>query len=198
MFWASVKTMSIASSSVSRAILVSRHYCKKMQQKLRISEAVSGSNVGANIKVQVTNNSCIVRICLLYLTKVSSSELPSCNVIHAVHFCITKTCIFGCFLFAFALWNLQGNLNTIRRSGGQSNLLLHCSAVHRTHWGHTFCDGLLCEMNKWLNSVLLCVAGMGSLCPTSEEEPLPSPERRQLFAVLADSCQFRAQQPVST
>lgn len=70
MFRASVKTLSIASSSVSRAILVSRHYCKKIQQKLRISEAVSGSNVGANIKVQVTNTSCIVRICLLYLKSV--------------------------------------------------------------------------------------------------------------------------------
>lgn len=53
-------------------------------------------------------------------------------------------------------------------------------------------------MNKWQNSVLLSVAGMGSLCPTTEEEPLPSPERRQLFAALADSCQFRTEQPVST
>lgn len=52
--------------------------------------------------------------------------------------------------------------------------------------------------NKWLTSVLLCVAGMGSLCPTPEEEPLPSLERWKLPSVLANSCQFRAQQPVST
>lgn len=55
MFRASVKTLSLASSSsFSRAILVCyRNYCKKIQKKLRISEAVSVLNVGANVKVQV-------------------------------------------------------------------------------------------------------------------------------------------------
>lgn len=54
MFRASVKTLSLASSSsFSRAILVChRNYCKKIQKKLRISEAVSVLNVGANVKVQ--------------------------------------------------------------------------------------------------------------------------------------------------
>lgn len=52
-------------------------------------------------------------------------------------------------------------------------------------------------MNRWINCVWLSVAGMDSLCPIPEEEPLPSPERRQLSAVLANSRQFTAEQPVS-
>lgn len=54
MFRTAVKTLSLASSTfISRAVLGSRHYCKKIPTKLRVSEAVSGLNVGANIKVQV-------------------------------------------------------------------------------------------------------------------------------------------------
>lgn len=54
MFRAAVKTLSLASSSfISRAVLGSRHYCKKIPTNLSVSEAVSGLNVGANIKVQV-------------------------------------------------------------------------------------------------------------------------------------------------
>lgn len=54
MFRAAVKTLSLASPSfISRAVLGYRHYCKKIPTKLRVSEAVSGLNVGANIKVQV-------------------------------------------------------------------------------------------------------------------------------------------------
>lgn len=54
MFRTAVKTLSLASSSfISRAVFGSRHYCKKIPTKLRVSEAVSGLNVGANIKVQV-------------------------------------------------------------------------------------------------------------------------------------------------
>lgn len=56
MFQAAAKTLSIAStSSVSRAILFSlRHYCKKTPTKLRVSEALSGAELGENVKVQVT------------------------------------------------------------------------------------------------------------------------------------------------
>uniref|UniRef100_A0A4W6CFJ2 asparagine--tRNA ligase n=1 Tax=Lates calcarifer TaxID=8187 RepID=A0A4W6CFJ2_LATCA len=54
MFQAAAKTLSIAStSSVSRAILFSlRHYCKKTPTKLRVSEALSGAELGENVKVQ--------------------------------------------------------------------------------------------------------------------------------------------------
>uniref|UniRef100_A0A3Q1I3H9 asparagine--tRNA ligase n=1 Tax=Anabas testudineus TaxID=64144 RepID=A0A3Q1I3H9_ANATE len=50
MFQTAAKTLSVA-SSVSRAISV-RHYCKKTTRKLRISEALLGSELGANVKVQ--------------------------------------------------------------------------------------------------------------------------------------------------
>eukprot|EP00066_Takifugu_rubripes_P004931 XP_003968636.1 PREDICTED: probable asparagine--tRNA ligase, mitochondrial [Takifugu rubripes] len=39
-------------SFTSRRILCIRHYCKKTPTKLRVSEAISGSNLGANIKIQ--------------------------------------------------------------------------------------------------------------------------------------------------
>lgn len=44
-----------------RRILCIRHYCKNTATKLRVSEAISGSNLGANIKVQVRMTcSCLV------------------------------------------------------------------------------------------------------------------------------------------
>lgn len=55
MFQAAAKTLSVASTtSVSRGILSVRHYCKRTPTKLRVSEAVSGAELGANVKVQVT------------------------------------------------------------------------------------------------------------------------------------------------
>ncbi len=56
MFRAAVKKLSAATtSSTYRGILFSiRHYCKRTPRKLRISEAVSGAELGANITVQVT------------------------------------------------------------------------------------------------------------------------------------------------
>ena len=55
MLQAAAKTLSVATTtSVSRGILLSiRHYCKKTPAKLRVSEAVSGAELGANVKVQV-------------------------------------------------------------------------------------------------------------------------------------------------
>lgn len=50
--WATAKMLSFASFT-SRRILCIRHYCKKTPTKLRVSEAISGSNLGANIKIQV-------------------------------------------------------------------------------------------------------------------------------------------------
>lgn len=40
-------------SFTCRRILCIRHYCTNTPTKLRISEAISSSNLGANIKVQV-------------------------------------------------------------------------------------------------------------------------------------------------
>lgn len=54
MFQAVAKTLSVAStSSVSRGMLI-RHYCKKTPTKLRVSEAISVAELGANVKVQVS------------------------------------------------------------------------------------------------------------------------------------------------
>ncbi|XP_071372455.1 asparaginyl-tRNA synthetase isoform X2 [Centroberyx affinis] len=54
MFQAAAKMFVLAPNvSVSRGILLSiRHYCKKTPTKLRVSEALSGGELGANIKVQ--------------------------------------------------------------------------------------------------------------------------------------------------
>ena len=56
MFRAAAKMLSAAPiTPLSRGILLSiRHYCKRTPTKLRVSEAVSGAELGANIKVQVT------------------------------------------------------------------------------------------------------------------------------------------------
>lgn len=43
----------------SRRILCIRHYCKNTPTKVRISEVISGSKLGAHIKVQVR------KMCLL-------------------------------------------------------------------------------------------------------------------------------------
>lgn len=66
MFRGAVKTLSVA-SSLSRAALGSRHYGKNIPTKLRISEAVSGVNVGESIKVQVTMTPpCVCRFVLAF------------------------------------------------------------------------------------------------------------------------------------
>lgn len=55
MFRTAAKMLSVAStSSFSRRILSIRYYCKRTPTKLRLSEAVSGSKLGANVQVQVT------------------------------------------------------------------------------------------------------------------------------------------------
>lgn len=52
MFQAVATTLSV--SSVYRGVLFSlRHYCKNIPLKLRVSEALSGAELGANVKVQV-------------------------------------------------------------------------------------------------------------------------------------------------
>ncbi|XP_013868232.1 asparaginyl-tRNA synthetase [Austrofundulus limnaeus] len=51
MFQAAAKTLSVF--SVYRGVLFSlRHYCKNIPIKLRVSEALSGAELGANVKVQ--------------------------------------------------------------------------------------------------------------------------------------------------
>ncbi|XP_041663614.1 probable asparagine--tRNA ligase, mitochondrial [Cheilinus undulatus] len=52
MFQAAVKTFSVASTTSRVVLLNIRHYCKKTPTKLRVSEAVSGAELGANITVQ--------------------------------------------------------------------------------------------------------------------------------------------------
>lgn len=82
MFRAAVKTLSLASSSfISRAVLGSRHYCKKIPTKLRVSEAVSGLNVGANIKVQGWVRSVRAQKKNLFLHLNDGSSLHSLQII---------------------------------------------------------------------------------------------------------------------
>lgn len=56
MFQAAAKTLSVTTAtSVTRGLLLSiRHYCERTPAKLRVSEAFSGAELGAKIKVQVT------------------------------------------------------------------------------------------------------------------------------------------------
>lgn len=58
MFQAAVKTFSVpaAATSVYRGAfsVAFRRYCKKNSTKLRVSEALSGTQLGADVKVQVS------------------------------------------------------------------------------------------------------------------------------------------------
>ncbi|XP_075892841.1 asparaginyl-tRNA synthetase [Nelusetta ayraudi] len=82
MFRTAVKTLSLASSTfISRAVLGSRHYCKKIPTKLRVSEAVSGLNVGANIKVQGWVRSVRAQKKNLFLHLNDGSSLQSLQII---------------------------------------------------------------------------------------------------------------------
>lgn len=64
MFQAAAKSFVFAlNTPVSRGILVHiRRYCNKTPIKLRISEALSGAELGANIKVEVTGAIIILRL----------------------------------------------------------------------------------------------------------------------------------------
>lgn len=56
MLQSAAKVLSFASAtSVSRGIAAGiRHYCKNTPTKLRVSQALSGAELGSNIKVQVS------------------------------------------------------------------------------------------------------------------------------------------------
>lgn len=125
------------SSFPSRRILCIRHYCKNTPTKLRISEAISGSKLGDNIKVQVR-----------------------------------KTCL----LAWFALF-LAANTEMVR-------------SITRCFSGSTECYRIV-HVQISVFPLLDFVVGMGSFCSTPEEKSLSSCERRELFAVIADYCQFR-------
>lgn len=57
MLQSAAKVLSFASAtSVSRGIAAGiRHYCKNTPTKLRVSQALSGAELGSNIKVQVSS-----------------------------------------------------------------------------------------------------------------------------------------------
>uniref|UniRef100_A0A8C9WWW2 asparagine--tRNA ligase n=1 Tax=Sander lucioperca TaxID=283035 RepID=A0A8C9WWW2_SANLU len=83
MFRAAVKTLSVATTtSVSRGILLSiRHYCKKTPAKLRVSEAVSGADLGAKVKVQGWVRSVRAQKANLFLHVNDGSSLLSLQVV---------------------------------------------------------------------------------------------------------------------
>ncbi|XP_070761554.1 asparaginyl-tRNA synthetase isoform X2 [Enoplosus armatus] len=83
MFQAAAKAISVASTtSVSRGILLSiRHYCKRTPTKLRISEAVSGAELGANVKVQGWVRSVRPQKTNLFLHVNDGSSLQSLQIV---------------------------------------------------------------------------------------------------------------------
>lgn len=96
MFRAAVKTLSLASSSfISRAVLGSRHYCKKIPTKLRVSEAVSGLNVGANIKVQVKKKK-ILHACAVFVLAFFFFNLPKSVHQHFHHVFVLQLLVMHC------------------------------------------------------------------------------------------------------
>lgn len=82
MFQAAAKTLSVASTtSVSRGILSVRHYCKRTPTKLRVSEAVSGAELGANVKVQGWVRSVRPQKTNLFLHVNDGSSLQSLQIV---------------------------------------------------------------------------------------------------------------------
>ncbi|XP_033968983.1 probable asparagine--tRNA ligase, mitochondrial [Trematomus bernacchii] len=83
MLQAAAKTLSVATTtSVSRGILLSiRHYCKKTPAKLRVSEALSGVELGANVKVQGWVRSVRAQKSHLFLHVNDGSSLQSLQVV---------------------------------------------------------------------------------------------------------------------
>ncbi|KAM7412731.1 hypothetical protein PAMA_020213 [Pampus argenteus] len=82
MFQAVAKQLCVASTrSVSRRIFNNRHYCKKTQTKLRISEAISGAELGANVTVQGWVRSVRPQKANLFLNVNDGSSLQSLQVV---------------------------------------------------------------------------------------------------------------------
>lgn len=69
-------------SSLSRVILFNtRHYCKRIPTKLRVSEAISGAELGANIKVQGWVRSVRAQKTNLFLHVNDGSSLQSLQIV---------------------------------------------------------------------------------------------------------------------
>ncbi|XP_042371869.1 probable asparagine--tRNA ligase, mitochondrial [Plectropomus leopardus] len=83
MFHAAAKTLSVATTAaVSRGVLFSiRHYCRRTPAKLRVSEAVSGDELGAKIKVQGWVRSVRPQKANLFLHVNDGSSLQSLQVV---------------------------------------------------------------------------------------------------------------------
>lgn len=81
MFQAAVKTFSVASTTSRLVLLNIRHYCKKAPTKLRVSEAVSGAELGANITVQGWVRSVRSQKANLFLHVNDGSSLQSLQIV---------------------------------------------------------------------------------------------------------------------
>nr|ACQ58754.1 Probable asparaginyl-tRNA synthetase, mitochondrial precursor [Anoplopoma fimbria] len=80
MFQSAAKTLSVA--TISRATWFSlRHYCQKAPATLRVSEAVSGAELGANVKVQGWIRSVRPQKANLFLHVNDGSSLQSLQVV---------------------------------------------------------------------------------------------------------------------
>ncbi|KAL7400738.1 hypothetical protein ABVT39_017067 [Epinephelus coioides] len=83
MFQAAAKTLSVTTAtSVSRGLLLSiRHYCERTPVKLRVSEAFSGAELGAKIKVQGWVRSVRQQKANLFLHVTDGSSLQSLQIV---------------------------------------------------------------------------------------------------------------------
>ncbi|XP_034557522.1 probable asparagine--tRNA ligase, mitochondrial isoform X1 [Notolabrus celidotus] len=81
MFQAAAKTLWVASTSSRGALTALRHYCKKTTSKLRVSEAVSGTEVGRKIKVQGWVRSVRPQKANLFLHVNDGSSLQSLQIV---------------------------------------------------------------------------------------------------------------------
>ncbi|XP_022604632.1 probable asparagine--tRNA ligase, mitochondrial [Seriola dumerili] len=89
MFQAAAKTFSVApTASVCRGILSSiRQYCKKTPTKLRVSEALSSAELGANVKVQGWVRSVRPQKANLFLHVNDGSSLQSLQIVAGSELC---------------------------------------------------------------------------------------------------------------
>ncbi|XP_049432248.1 probable asparagine--tRNA ligase, mitochondrial [Epinephelus fuscoguttatus] len=83
MFQAAAKTLSVTTAtSVTRGLLLSiRHYCERTPVKLRVSEAFSGAELGAKIKVQGWVHSVRQQKANLFLHVNDGSSLQSLQIV---------------------------------------------------------------------------------------------------------------------
>uniref|UniRef100_A0A3B4FRV3 Asparaginyl-tRNA synthetase 2, mitochondrial n=1 Tax=Pundamilia nyererei TaxID=303518 RepID=A0A3B4FRV3_9CICH len=144
MLQSAAKVLSFASAtSVSRGIAAGiRHYCKNTPTKLRVSQALSGAELGSNIKVQGWVRSVRAQKANVFLHVNDGSSLQSLQVVASSELSDPLLTFGSAVEVTGILKKSPHQKQPVELDAKQINVVGECNPVVRTNFSYTFCNCL--------------------------------------------------------